>query len=1283
MDDPDPAAVAAAPRQKATGLDRDSRIRRLRHRRPCRRKEQRYFSSSDLTSPDQIWPLKEVRRVIRGSTGRNERRGEEKKLETGWFWRRPGDWGAAAIFSFGRVLWMEFVFVPPAKFGPVTFDSTVRISGDHGNLSGGLQQFENPLSSGGVRPVPLWKRSTFLGISLLAIKFWDVHETIGSGRFGHLRNFVSVLSFGKTYVYESNLDSGSSYKNTHVVSTTIRPLQTLEILLSGFDLGPGQCSLNIHLMVKSLSGGDKGTINAMVTRPKLKDDAVLDLGNKEVEDSRALVKAGQDLVAAPPADDQAVDVVLQSSSGVNLGPEAHMEGAVLEEEEDAIEVELDKEEGDYFYTDPPTRINAYDGFDSREEEGDELVDAQLAEKAGSLHMSDSTLSRKNQTNKFSAGDELASLPSFEMIPAIRNLGTQQESTEDVSNEATISPIKRKGSDNAQLKIMGKVQQALLEFDQSESQGGSGQGKTGAPARASKRFKKDEKAENTAVDMEATSLGATVKEADARLLFLCETRQKVEKVCRVRRRLGLKGFVGVSSDGMSGGLALFWHESVSVDVRVLNKNFIDVYMRLSPDDPLWHVTFVYGEPRVENRHQIWTALRNISQTSNLPWLDCELHDLGFQGVPHTYDNRRDGWNNVKVRLDRAVANNGWRDIFPSAQIVHLVSPCSDHCHVLLKLVSVEYNQPRQKCLHYEILWEREPDSAQVIKDSWSSSGEKSDLGDINRSLAKVMAALRSWSKTKVKNVGRELAKARKKLGDLIASDADNSQIRFATDQMNELLYKEEMLWLQWSRVNWHKEGDKNTKFFHSRAVWRAKKNRITKLKDLQGTVHRTTTAMESMATDYFQEMFAADPTLNPESVTRLFQAKVTAEMNDLLCADFKDEEIAQALFQIGPLKAPGPDGFPARFYQRNWGIIKEDIISAVSKFFQTGCMPEGVNNTTIVLIPKIEQPMELKDFRPISLCNVLYKVVSKCLVNRLRPMLNELVSEEQSAFVRGRMITDNALLAFECFHYIQKNRKANKAACAYDRVDWRFLDMAMNRLGFAHRWVNWIMTCVTTAHAATVKDVVNTYAQGTGQLINPAKCSILCDDASPIEITEVIKQILQLEKSNFEDKYLGFPTPEGRMNKGRLQSLQSKIWKRLIQWGEKFLSSGGKEVLVKAVIQAIPVYVMGLFKLPDSEKPRLGWMKLNVDGSFDADRGKGGISMILRDNSGSTVFAACKSLDSCKNALEAEIRACMEGLILALQWTMRPILIETDCVSLVNLLKEGNRDLSEVVISFHS
>lgn len=100
------------------------------------------------------------------------------------------------------------------------------------------------------------------------------------------------------------------------------------------------------------------------------------------------------------------------------------------------------------------------------------------------------------------------------------------------------------------------------------------------------------------------------------------------------------------------------------------------------------------------------------------------------------------------------------------------------------------------------------------------------------------------------------------------------------------------------------------------------------------------------------------------------------------------------------------------------MFKIEITAAVKLFFDTGVMPEGVNTTTIVLIPKVDTPTRLTDFRPISLCNVIYKVIAKCLVNRLRPMLDELVSSVQSAFVPGRLITDNALIAFECFHAIK-------------------------------------------------------------------------------------------------------------------------------------------------------------------------------------------------------------------------------------------------------------------------
>ena len=147
----------------------------------------------------------------------------------------------------------------------------------------------------------------------------------------------------------------------------------------------------------------------------------------------------------------------------------------------------------------------------------------------------------------------------------------------------------------------------------------------------------------------------------------------------------------------------------------------------------------------------------------------------------------------------------------------------------------------------------------------------------------------------------------------------------------------MLWLHRSRVNWLKEGDRNTCFFHSRAVWRAKKNKISSLKDADDTVHNTATDIENMSTEYFSNIFTADQSLDPECVVRLFQQKVTEEMNDSLCAEFSEEEISHAMFQVGPLKAPGPDGFPARFYQRNWETLKDDVVGAVRKFFQTGIM----------------------------------------------------------------------------------------------------------------------------------------------------------------------------------------------------------------------------------------------------------------------------------------------------------------------------------------------------------
>ena len=193
--------------------------------------------------------------------------------------------------------------------------------------------------------------------------------------------------------------------------------------------------------------------------------------------------------------------------------------------------------------------------------------------------------------------------------------------------------------------------------------------------------------------------------------------------------------------------------------------------------------------------------------------------------------------------------------------------------------------------------------------------------------------------------------------------------------------------------------------------------------------------------YFENIYKSDQPGNFESSLSSITTRVSREMNEDLNVEFKAEEVWNALKQMHPTKAPGPDGMSPIFFKHYWNIVGPEVVKCVLSSLNSGRMPCGLNETYICLIPKVKSPQKMTDFRPISLCNVVYKLISKVLANRLKGVLDVVIDESQSAFVPGRLITDNVIVAFETMHYIDQRKKGKEALMAekldmskaYDRV----------------------------------------------------------------------------------------------------------------------------------------------------------------------------------------------------------------------------------------------------------
>lgn len=249
------------------------------------------------------------------------------------------------------------------------------------------------------------------------------------------------------------------------------------------------------------------------------------------------------------------------------------------------------------------------------------------------------------------------------------------------------------------------------------------------------------------------------------------------------------------------------------------------------------------------------------------------------------------------------------------------------------------------------------------------------------------------------------------------------------EFNCLLREEELLWYQKSRTRWIEFGDRNTKFFHTSTIVRRKRNHIKTLKLDNGEWSSDQESIQNHVISYFKDLFSAPTDCNNYVSSNCFPA-LSVEDAESLCRPVTMAETWGAVKSMADLKAPGPDGFHAIFIKKCRGTVRGQIHEMVQNAFSMATVLNNINDTLIVLIPKVDHPQTIKEFRPISLCNVVYKIISKVMVNRLKPLLSNIVSPNQSSFVPNRQTADNIFVVQEIIHKL-RNRKAKRRRYDYE------------------------------------------------------------------------------------------------------------------------------------------------------------------------------------------------------------------------------------------------------------
>lgn len=592
-----------------------------------------------------------------------------------------------------------------------------------------------------------------------------------------------------------------------------------------------------------------------------------------------------------------------------------------------------------------------------------------------------------------------------------------------------------------------------------------------------------------------------------IVALLETKVKLDTMGTFFKKLGLKGSLHIDPMGRVGGIWILWDpDFISLNPTKITDQVIHVNVKKDDFDE-WVFSAVYGSPNQVTRNQLWEELIDRATSNTGPWLvagdfndtatvnesqgstsavrtsqlanfrdrmdRCNLVDMGAEGPKFTWSNGRKGMALIRKRLDRALCNSDWSSLFPEGMVRILPRTYSDHAPVLIHTLRIASRGRTKRPFRFEAAWLLDPRFHDVAKNSWLGNNFADKIISLTNKVSK-------WNKESFGNIfrkkkwilgrieGIQRAQSNQPMHSLQCLEKD------LIADYNNILNQEELLWFQKSRSKWLVEGDRNTKFFHLSTIIRRRRLKVTALKNDNNAWIEDPHEIGNMVKSYFCNLYSRQEISGPSIFEPIPHPVLDGEDNNTLCLPITNADVWNHVKQIKAYKAPGPDGLQAVFYHNCWDIVGEDVCNLVRDCFTSRNVPSEINRTYIALIPKIDCPQQVNQFRPISLCNVAYKIITKIMVSRLRPLLGKIIGPCQSSFIPGRSTSDNIIITQEILHTLRR-KKGKKGDMvfkidlekAYDKVSWDFLKDTLHYFNFCDEWINMTMSCVSNFRTAVL------------------------------------------------------------------------------------------------------------------------------------------------------------------------------------------------------------------------